>query len=271
MTEIHKLPSMLKGYSNAGFVNQQRVKFLFYLCIALIITLLLLISLRLFFYPLGQIPDPAHAASLLPLVVVFFLFLFYLFLLVRGYFKIASVLVPVTILLVIWFNMIFHDNQVIARLNTVAYVFMVMAMLPVLVQKRSYVILLAAAVNVLAVIGFTLLFKGKLNLSSVDFWDYIIDNSVALAFVGLVGFYMNRVYLNAIEQAQFDELQLIETKNSLIESEVKYREMIKFLPQVIFELDLNGRVNYLNQIGHEKLGYSSDAVSKDILVTDFIV
>lgn len=271
MTEIHKLPSMLKGYSNTGFVNQQRVKFLFYLCIALIITLLLLISLRLFFYPLGQIPDPAHAASLLPLVVVFFLFLFYLFLLVRGYFKIASVLVPVTILLVIWFNMIFHDNQVIARLNTVAYVFMVMAMLPVLVQKHSYLILFAAAGNVLAVIGFTLLFKGKLNLSSVDFWDYIIDNSVALAFVGLVGFYMNRVYLNAIEQAQIDELQLIETKNSLIESEVKYREMIKFLPQIIFELDLNGRVNYLNQIGHEKLGYSSDAVSKDILVTDFIV
>jgi PAS domain S-box-containing protein len=167
--------------------------------------------------------------------------------------------------------MIFHDNQIIARLNTIAYVFMILTVLPVLVQKRNYIILLVAAVNILAVIGFTIFFKDRLNLTRVDFWDYLIDNSVAIAFVGLIGFYMNRIYTSAIEQAQTDLQKRIETEESLVESEKKYREITESLPQIIFEIDLNGRVSYINQIGLTKYGYSSDDISKDLLVTDLIV
>ncbi|MDX9848230.1 MAG: PAS domain S-box protein [Tenuifilaceae bacterium] len=273
MSNNHKLPNLLKVYSNANFVTQQRVKFLFYLCITLLVTVLLLISLRLHFTPLGNAITPTHFANLLPLVVVFLLFIFYLFLLVRGHFITTSVLVlvPVTILSVIWFIMIFHDNQIIARLNTIAYVFMILTVLPVLVQKRNYIILLVAAVNILAVIGFTIFFKDRLNLTRVDFWDYLIDNSVAIAFVGLIGFYMNRIYTSAIEQAQTDLQKRIETEESLVESEKKYREITESLPQIIFEIDLNGRVSYINQIGLTKYGYSSDDISKDLLVTDLIV
>lgn len=271
MSNNHKLPNLLKVYSNANFVTQQRVKFLFYLCITLLVTVLLLISLRLHFTPLGNTITPTHFANLLPLVVVFLLFIFYLFLLIRGHFKVTSILVPVTILSVIWFIMIFHDNQIIARLNTIAYVFMILTVLPVLVQKRNYIILLVAAVNILAVIGFTIFFKDRLNLTRVDFWDYLIDNSVAIAFVGLIGFYMNRIYTSAIEQAQTDLQKRIETEESLIESEKKYREITESLPQIIFEIDLNGRVSYINQIGLTKYGYSSDDISKDLLVTDLIV
>jgi PAS domain-containing protein len=43
------------------------------------------------------------------------------------------------------------------------------------------------------------------------------------------------------------------------------------LPQIIFEIDLNVRVTYINPIGLSKFGYSSDVISKNLRVTDFIV
>lgn len=271
MSKVHRLPSLLKFYSKSNYVTQQRAKFLFYLCITLIGTIFLLIALRLYFHPLKNVQDPSHITNLLPLAITFLLLFFCLFLLIKGYYRASSVLLPVIILGVIWLIMFTEQNQIIARLNTVVYVFMVLSILPLLIQKRNYIILLVTAVNILILIGFTIFYKNTHNLSSVDFWDYIIDNSVTFAFVGFVGYYMKKIYSSAIEQAQTDLQKRIETEKSLVESESKYREITESLSQIIFEIDLNGRVTYINQIGLSKFGYSSEDINKDLLVTDFII
>lgn len=271
MSNVSKLPNLLKFYSKSNYVTQQRAKFLFYLCITLLATVLLLILLRLYFHPISNTQDPSHLTNLLPLAITFLLFFFCLFLLIKGYYKASSIMLPIIVLGVIWLIMFTEQNQIIAKLNTVVYVFMVLSVLPLLIQKRNYIILLVTAVNILILIGFTIFYKNTHNLSSVDFWDYIIDNSVTFAFVGFVGYYMKKIYSNAIEQAQRDLQKRIEIEKSLVESESKYREITESLPQIIFEIDLNGRVTYINKIGLSKFGYSSDDISKDLLVTDFIV
>lgn len=265
------LPNLLKFYKNSSFVTMQRAKFLFYLCLSLLFTVSLLLALRLYFHPLSNTHDHSHITNLLPLVIIFLLFIVCFVLLIKGYLKTSSVLLPSIVLGVIWFIMIMDQNQIIARLDTVVYVFMVLAMLPLLIQKRNFIILLVAAANIVGVIVFALFFKDKLNLTNVDFWDYIIDNSVTFAFVGFVSFHMNKIYSRAIEQAQTDLQKRIETEKTLIESEAKYSEIMESLPEIVFEIDLNGRVNFINQIGLTKFGYSHDDIGKEILVTDFIV
>jgi len=271
MSKGHKLPSLLKFYSRSNYVTQQRAKFLFYLCITLLSTVLILILLRLYFHPLSNTQDPSHLTNLLPLAITFLLFFFCLFLLIKGYYKASSIMLPIIVLGVIWLIMFTEQNQIIAKLNTVVYVFMVLSVLPLLIQKRNYIILLVTAVNILILIGFTIFYKNTHNLSSVDFWDYIIDNSVTFGFVGFVGYYMKKNYSSAIEQAQTNLQKRLETEKSLVESETKYREITESLPQIIFEIDLNGKVTYINQIGLSKFGYSSDDISKNLRVTDFIV
>jgi len=271
MSKVNKLPKLLKFYSSSNYVTQQRAIFLFYLCIMLLFTVFLLISLRLYFHPLSNAQDPTLITNLLPLTLIFLLFICCLFLLIKGYHKASSTILPITIQGVIWLIMFIGENQTIARLNTVVYVFMVLSTLPLLVQKRNYIILLTTTVNIIILIVFTIAFKNKLNLSNVDFRDYIIYNSVSFAFVGFVGFYMNKIYSSAIEQAQTDLQKRIETEKSLVESESRYRVITESLPQIIFEIDLSGRVTYINQIGLSKFGYSAYDVSKNLLVTDFIV
>ena len=48
----------------------------------------------------------------------------------------------------------------------------------------------------------------------------------------------------------------------LRETERKYRELAESLPQVIFEVDLNGTLKYLNQTGHQLFGYTPEEIAQ---------
>lgn len=271
MGNVHKLPGLLKLYSESDYVTRQKAKFLFYLCITLIASALLLISLRLYFHPLRNTQDPSHLTNLLPLALIFLSLIISLFLLIRGYYKASSIILPFTMLGVIWTIMFIEESEIMPRLNTIVYVYMVLSMLPLLIQKRNIIILLTTALNIIAVIGFSIYLNNKLNLSDVNLREYIIDNSISFAVVGFLGFYMNKIYTNAIEQAQTNLQKRIETEKSLIESESKYREITESLPQIVFDIDLNGRVKYINQIGLTKFGYSPDYMAENLFIADFIV
>ncbi|HPJ46568.1 MAG TPA: PAS domain S-box protein [Tenuifilaceae bacterium] len=271
MSRTNIMHGLLKVYSNANYVTQQRAKFILYLCFVLFVTVLSLIFLRLYFHPLSNIHNTSHLTVLLPLVLVFFVNILCLVLLVKGYYKISANLLPIIVLAIVWLIIFIGENTLLARLNTVVYIFAVLSMLPLLIQEKSYVILLIATFNIIVLLTFILLFKDKLGLSRVDFWDYIIDASVSFALVGFVSYFINKIYLNDLKKAQDDLNEKIKTEKLLIESELKYREITELLPQIVFEIDMNGNVNYINQTGLKKFGYMSDEIDSSFSVTDFIV
>jgi PAS domain S-box-containing protein len=49
-------------------------------------------------------------------------------------------------------------------------------------------------------------------------------------------------------------------RNELEKSEKRYRELTEFLPELICELDINGRLTYVNQFALAKFGYSIEEV-----------
>lgn len=271
MSKVQNLPNLLKFYLKSNYVTQQRAKFIFFLCNALLITILITILLRIYFNPLSNIHNPSHLTVLLPLAIVFFLFAICLFLLIKGHDKIASNLIPIIVSVLVWLIIFISENTPLPRLNTVVYIFAALSMLPLLIQKRSYLILIIAMLNIIILIVFSITIKTKLALSNAEFWDYIIDGTISIAFVGFVSYFVNKINLTAIFQAQEDINKRIAVEKSLIESEIKYREITESLPQIIFEIDLNGKVTYINQIGLKKFGYSSDDIRKSLLVTDFII
>ena len=57
----------------------------------------------------------------------------------------------------------------------------------------------------------------------------------------------------------------------LRETEKQYRELAESLPQVIFEIDLNGNLKYLNQIGFQLFGYTPEEISKGFNVLEAFI
>ncbi len=57
----------------------------------------------------------------------------------------------------------------------------------------------------------------------------------------------------------------------LRESEEKHRELAEFLPQIIYEIDLNGTFTFANRSGLEAVGYTSDDLARGVNATELMV
>ena len=54
------------------------------------------------------------------------------------------------------------------------------------------------------------------------------------------------------------------------QSEKKYRELADSLPEVVFEMDIEGNVTYVNENAYSTFGFDDDALEKGLNVTDMI-
>ncbi|MBD3341538.1 MAG: PAS domain S-box protein [Candidatus Lokiarchaeota archaeon] len=66
-----------------------------------------------------------------------------------------------------------------------------------------------------------------------------------------------------------DITELKRTNKKLEESEKKYRELTEFLPETIYELDLNNRITYVNSAGLKQFKLTQDDLEKGLYVSDF--
>ena len=60
-------------------------------------------------------------------------------------------------------------------------------------------------------------------------------------------------------------------EKALSESEKRFRELANSLPQVVYELDANGKITYVNQNGFEFFGYTQDDYNKGVSVLQFLI
>jgi PAS domain S-box-containing protein len=68
-----------------------------------------------------------------------------------------------------------------------------------------------------------------------------------------------------------DISDLIKTKNAFEESEQRYREFVDFLPEAVFETDLNGFFTYCNKKAYDLFGYSPDDLARKNSPIDMVI
>ncbi|MBN2159531.1 MAG: PAS domain S-box protein [Spirochaetes bacterium] len=58
---------------------------------------------------------------------------------------------------------------------------------------------------------------------------------------------------------------------ALRESEERFSELARFLPEVVFETDMQGRLTFVNQVGLDKFGYTVDDIDRGLIITNLVV
>jgi PAS domain S-box-containing protein len=61
------------------------------------------------------------------------------------------------------------------------------------------------------------------------------------------------------------------SEDALRKSEIKYRELTDFLPEIVFELDINGNITYANRVAYTLLGYTLDELTKGLNILEILV
>lgn len=68
-----------------------------------------------------------------------------------------------------------------------------------------------------------------------------------------------------------DITQIKQAQEKLERSEKRFRELTDLLPQSIWEIDLSGKVTFINKYGLESMGYTIDDFSKGVIIFNSIV
>lgn len=72
------------------------------------------------------------------------------------------------------------------------------------------------------------------------------------------------------EKVTRSETELLEALRKTEESERKYRELADSLPEFVFEVDLSGRLTFLNRLGFQVSGYTSKDLEEGLFANDLV-
>lgn len=264
------LPRLLKAYADKDFVTRQRAIFVYYLCVALIATLIFLITSTTWLHITNPLLGKPQWPVLLPQIGALAVFIISLVLLVKGFYHQVATIMIIGALSAVWVVVINDHSEPMGRLNTISYLFAIIAMVPLLVGRRKSQILFYSFGNVLVYFVFMFFYKDSFNLTESQFRDQLIDVSVALIFVGIVGYNIYSINRKALERATADIQERKNAEEALAKSERKYREMTELLPQAVCEIDLDGRLVFLNQAGFELFGYDAKDIEKGLFAHELL-
>mgnify|MGYP001409894967 CR=1 FL=1 len=122
------LPWLLKYYESSDFAIQQRVRFMFYLCISAIVGLILLV----FSTGYEQLTSPNYGSLFFPVIlpelIILLLLFTSLFFLIKGFYGFAAHLLLISPLIGVWFVMWVDRGEVISRLDTVVFILAILSM-----------------------------------------------------------------------------------------------------------------------------------------------
>ena len=63
---------------------------------------------------------------------------------------------------------------------------------------------------------------------------------------------------------------LKESRDIIIRSETKYRELTDMLPDIIYEADFNFRISYLNNAGYKLTGYTEEDIQQGLSISELV-
>ena len=264
------LPRALHRYNKSDYVLQEKAKFVFYLSIILVFTMVFLVFLTMYIQVQNPVYGRPYLPVLVPQIVAFFVFLVCMVVLAKGYYSFAANLMLISALLAVWLVIAFDKSDALGRLDTLFYVFAALSMAPLLAGKWRYSVFIYPLVNILLVVGFVVFFKDGLRIKDASVNSFLLDAVVSIVLVGLVGFNTYRINRRALERAEKDIGVRQEAEAALARSEKQYRELAELLPQTIFEADLTGRFIYVNKTGFDLFGYTDEDFLRGVNLLDMI-
>ncbi len=255
---IRKLPRLLKRYENKEFELQQRAQFLYYLMFGLLLCIAIIVLYTYYlYYDKGSSSNYLDISTILFFSLVTLVFVSFVFL-INGRFSIAAHLLLISILVTVWIVLIKDNNLVLRRLDTIAFVMAGLTILPLVVNKRRWVIYLYVIMNIVFMIFFLFYFKKQIGLSTADIIEFACDTSIAMLFIGIVSFNIFRINKQTIETAVDGFNEKLEAEKALNESQQQFQTLAHMSPVGIFRTRADGYTTYVNPKWSEISGLSFD-------------
>jgi PAS domain S-box-containing protein len=232
------LPKFLKHYNDYNFDTKQKVRFIYYLCLTIIgfIVLVFATTLYIQFSPVNKVP--VSYKVLISELVLLLLFLVWLYMLVKGYYVFSAHSMLISAFSCIWFVMWIEHPNIIRKLDTIVYVFAILSLLPLFIDKHKFWIFVYAFANLVLLFIFTRTVAVRLNIDKNSIEDYLINTSIAITFIGIVAYNVYSINKKSLHQAADDIREREKAEDKLRKTEEGYRLMFEQNPQAMIIYDI---------------------------------
>ena len=267
------IDKILKRYEGADFMLQMKVRFLFSLCIAIIVimAIILVYSSYVNLHYVGgsrQLNYQMLASVSFTLIIVICGFT----LLVRARFALAAHLILISTMALVWVVMAVDRMPVLARLDSVAFTMGLLSMTPLVVSRRKYSIFLYGTVNILCIYTFTYIFRTQLDLPTPLLIDYLADNSLAMAFITITAYNIFSINQKALDRAQDDIHERKRAEEELSFQKSMLEAQNEASHDGILMVDENGRIITSNHRFQKMWAVPSELIERksDELVLEYV-
>ncbi len=253
LTLINKI---LESYDQSDFDTKQKTRVFLFLCLAGIISVAILV-ITSSIIQLKSASQQINPFVLVTELAVILIFLFCIRLLIRGFFHLSSHIFIITANLSAWIVMLFSNSDSVARIDTILLILAIVNVIPLLISKYKWLILIYVIVNILFFSIFILTFQDVLNLSTSEVIALISDSALAFIFVGVIGFQILKINQDSIQKIESDYKKRLKVEMELTKSELKYENLIENAQLGIYRTTPEGEILEANPALIKMLGYNS--------------
>ena len=272
MTEHFKIPNALKAYEDADFFIQLKAKFVYHLIVSAIIIISIMIPVFAYLQLSRSIHSAIQLQVFIPMVSALLTFMLCYLLLVRGYYLASASLLLISSLTMIWVIMLLGKEPGIARLDTVVWLFAILAMAPLIIDKRRGFSVSLTLINAVMLVVFLFLIRDSLHISDYEFKDFMLNSTAAMVFLGIVSYNIYAINKAAVDKAETDIRSRKKTEIELRKSEAKYKNLYNTMPNGFYRSTPEGYFVDANPAFIKMLGYSSlEELKKVYIPTDLYV
>lgn len=194
---------LLRRYDDAPYLLRSKARFLLYVCFSVMI----IMPVGIWYTGFLQLINPlSRHAIILPVLAPSFAIMAItgavIVFLMRGWFRVAAHLFLLGALTCIWTVMLVDAAETVSRLDTISLVFAALTILPIVVLRKKRVIIIYVAANIIMLYAFMFHVRSELHLSFNSFWDFLADNTLALAIVSITLYNVYAINQRAIERAE---------------------------------------------------------------------
>lgn len=251
--------NLLKEYDNKWFTLQLKSKFLFYMHVVVLTT----IVIAAVYTVIANLNNPLRDYSisykhLLFYIISFVMVFTSLYVLIRGFYTLAAHLILTIVMALVWIFIFTDETDIVSRLDSIVLAVAVLSILPIVVTRKPMVMFFYAGINISILVFFLLLYKTDLNLPKSSFISYMSDNTVAIIAVTVISYQVFSINRRALERAEKDIEERRKVENSLRESEEAKRALIEAIPDIIMQSDMKGNILFANEALEKILGITPD-------------
>ncbi len=228
------MDNALSRYKNSDFGLRLKARFFIDVCLFNMAMVLFLMGSIFYMDSNGfQFTKP----SLLPLFLCFLLVPCALALLIRGYFGLSAHLIVIINQVTIWAVIILDKSHPVTRLDTFAYVFCVLILLPLVVNRSKSVFLLYGVANILFLFGYMYLTRSSLPIPDHAVIDFLRDNTVAILIVSVISYSVFAINRTALEKARAEIIERTQAEATVQIQKAKLETINRELNEALLKME----------------------------------